>query len=104
MGRPSGKDRQAILGALAQGEGTSRQVAERTGIEQKLVLRALNNLTRKGRGQQVQVVRQERVRGCKRPVPVYALILPGSPQHREQSDMLITVQQLGLALFGGRAP
>lgn len=104
MGRHSGKDRLAILSAMADGEGTSREIARRTGIDQAKVMQMLDNMTRKGRGQQVHVVRHERVRGCKRPVPVYALILPGSPQQREQSDMLVTVQQLGLALFGGRAP
>lgn len=104
MGRPTGRDRQAILCALAQGEATSRELAARAGLEFERVSEILRNMARRGRGQQVQVVRHERVRGCKRPVPVYALILPGSPQQREQSDMLITVQQLGLALFGGRAP
>lgn len=102
MGRPTGKDRQAILGALAQGEATSRVLAERSGLDFERVSEILWNMARRGRGQQVQVVRHERVRGCKRPVPVYALILPDAPLVREQSDMLVTVQQLGLALFGGR--
>lgn len=103
MGRPTGKDRQAILGALAQGEATSRELADRAGLDFERVSEILWNMARRGRGQQVQVVRHERVRGCKRPVPVYALILPDAPRVREQSDMLITMQQLGLALFGGRA-
>ena len=102
MGRPTGKDRQAILGALAQGEANSRELSARTAIDFDRVSEILWNMARRGRGQQVQVVRHERVRGCKRPVPVYALILPDAPLAHQQSEMLITVKQLGLALFGGR--
>lgn len=103
MGRPTGKDRLAIMSALAGGEATSRELSDRTGIDFERVSEIMRNMARRGRGQQAQVVRHERVRGCKRPVPVYALVLPDAPLVREQSDMLITVRQLGLALFGGRA-
>lgn len=102
MGRPTGKDRLAIMSALAGGEATSRELSDRTGIDFERVSEIMRNMARRGRGQQAHVVRHERVRGCKRPVPVYALVLPDARPVEVESSVLLTVRQLGLALFGGR--
>lgn len=71
--RPAGAVRQALADALKPGPGTSRQVAQRACAGLEATRRTLDNMVRAGHA---RVLRQERVPGVRRPVPVYALAEP----------------------------
>jgi hypothetical protein len=69
VGRPFCEERLALDAALVDGPGTSRQLAQRSGVGFKAATSALNNMCTAG---DVVKIHSVRVPGCKRPVPVYA--------------------------------
>ena len=95
MARPCGSQRKALLEALALGPGTSRDLAARAGLSVGDATRTLDNLVHKGVPQAL-VLRDERVPGCKRPVPVYGPV----PVAQVESYADEPYAQLGAALFG----
>lgn len=77
--RPIGEASAAVELALADGPGTTRQIAQRTGWSIGVTRYTLNNLRGRDR---VIVARRVREVGVKRPVPVYALAGVGEGTRR----------------------
>lgn len=67
--RPQSEIRVTLAAALVDGEGTTKQLAQRTGWSIGMTRRALDNMVTAG---DVCKPRTVRVPGVKRPVPVYA--------------------------------
>ncbi len=67
--RPQSEIRVTLSAALVDGEGTTKQLAQRTGWSIGMTRRALDNMVTAG---DVCKPRTVRVPGVKRPVPVYA--------------------------------
>jgi len=75
IGRPPGEFRQLTRAALAAGEGTARQIAERTGMSVGAARTALDNARRAG---EAHVVRYERAGpGRRGRLAVYAQTVVG---------------------------
>jgi len=72
--RPFCEERLALEAALVDGPGTSRQLAQRSGVGFKAATATLHNMCTAGDAVKTHSVR---VAGCKRPVPVYARALRG---------------------------
>ncbi len=70
QGRPQGEFRRLLVKALQEAPGTSRELAQRTGIAQRVTMYTLADMVRAGDVDSTQRVRRP---GVKRPVPVYAL-------------------------------
>jgi hypothetical protein len=70
--RPFCEERLALEAALVDGPGTSRQLAQRSGVGFKAATATLHNMCTAGDAVKTHSVR---VAGCKRPVPVYARAL-----------------------------
>ena len=70
VGRAQGEIRQALVGGLEAGRGTTRELALRTGVGVTAAMRTLDNMRRAG---DICVVETARVPGVRRPVPVYDL-------------------------------
>ena len=66
--RPHSEIRVCLAAALLDGEGTTKQLAQRTGWSIGLTMRALDNMVRAG---DVEKGAPVRLPGVKRPVPVY---------------------------------
>jgi hypothetical protein len=66
--RPYSDVRVDLAAALIDGEGTTKQLAQRTGLPVSRTRRALDNMVRAGDAMKMTPVR---VPGVKRPVPVY---------------------------------
>lgn len=73
MARPMSEDVVCLMSALVSGPGTTRDLAARTGLGIAAAREALNNMVRRGDAIKGPAVR---VRGVKRPVPVYARGVP----------------------------
>ena len=67
--RPQSEIRVTLSAALVDGEGTTKQLAQRTGWSIGMTRRALDNMVTAGDVCKPHTVR---VPGVKRPVPVYA--------------------------------
>ena len=77
MSRPRGEIRIVLHAALANGPGTTRELALRSGVGISMTRRTLDNMVTAGDASKVDSVRRP---GVKRPVPVYALSAPaGQP-------------------------
>jgi predicted ArsR family transcriptional regulator len=70
MARPRGELRTALHEALKAGQGTTRELAARSGVGMTASMRTLDNMVTAGEVEKASAVR---VPGVKRPVPVYAL-------------------------------
>lgn len=80
LGRPPGEFRLLVRAALAAGEGTVRQIAERTGLSICAARTTLDNARRAG---EVHVVRYEHAahgRRWRSPVYAQAIITQGEAQ------------------------
>lgn len=66
--RPQSEIRVTLAAALLDGPGTTRELAQRTGWAIGTTRTALDNMVRSG---DAVVARTVRMRGVKRPVPVY---------------------------------
>lgn len=66
--RPRGEIREVLARGLAVGVGNTRDLALRTGVGITAARQTLDNMCRSG---EVRVVREDRIPGVKRPVPVY---------------------------------
>lgn len=73
MTRPRGEIREVLALALGSCVGNTRELAMRTGVGITAARRTLDNMCRAG---DATVVREDRIPGVKRPVPVYG---PGGP-------------------------
>lgn len=80
--RPIGEASIAVELALANGPGTTRQIACRTGWSIGVMRYTLNNMRRRARSPHVVVVSCAREVGVRRPVPVYALAAAGECRQR----------------------
>ncbi|MDP2007838.1 MAG: hypothetical protein Q8K45_19370 [Rubrivivax sp.] len=69
-GRPQGEFRRLLVKALQEAPGTSRELAQRTGIAQGVTMHTLDVMVRAGQADSTQRVRRP---GVKRPVPFYVL-------------------------------
>ena len=93
MARPRGELRTALHEALKAGQGTTRELATRSGVGLTASMRTLDNMVTAGEVAKLDPVR---VPGVKRPVPVYALRAPG-PAASGAADL-----QHALSLWGAR--
>lgn len=82
MARPLSADTVAIMAALVDGPGTSRELATRAGVAVDLAMRALDNMARRDEVAKLQPVRRP---GVKRPVPVYARAGDASGQDDDEA-------------------
>lgn len=80
--RPVSEIRLDLSAALVDGPGTTRDLARRTGWAIGVTREALNNMVRSGAARKPHSVR---VKGVKRPVPVYARPLP--PPDADGADL-----------------
>ena len=69
-GRPRGEFRRLLMDALQDAPGTSRELAQRTGIGQRVAMYTLASMVRAGEADSTQRVRRP---GVCRPVPFYVL-------------------------------
>ena len=96
MGRPRSEFRSLLVSELSRGPGTSRQLAERTGIGRTATMYTLKNMVTAG-----EVSNSDRVRhpGVKRPVPVYAAaaIAPVTAPHLALVSAWSTLARTGKA-------
>lgn len=76
MSRPRGEVREALRAAMKAGPGTTRELAQRSGVGVTASMRTLDNMVTAGEVQKQQPTRRP---GVKRPVPVYALAEPRQP-------------------------
>ena len=81
MARPRGEIRLALLRALESGQGTTRELAQRSGVGISATMQTLGNMCTAGEVCKPCTVRRP---GVHRPVPVYALT--GPQIHADQSS------------------
>ena len=93
MARPRGELRTALHEALKAGQGTTRELATRSGVGMTASMRTLDNMVTAGEVAKLDPVR---VPGVKRPVPVYAL-REARPVAASAADL-----QRALASWGAR--
>ena len=95
MARPRGEIRLALLRALESGQGTTRELAQRSGVGISATMLTLGNMCTAG-----EVCKPCRVRrpGVNRPVPVYALTGPQSHADRSSTGAAL---QSALASWRG---
>lgn len=70
MTRPRGEIREVLARGLQVGAGHTRELALRTGVGVTAARRTLDNMRRAG---EAVVLREVRMQGVRRPVPVYGL-------------------------------
>lgn len=93
--RPQSEIRVTLAAALVDGQGTTRELAQRTGWSIGMTRRALDNMCTAG-----DVVKSARIRvpGVKRPVPVYARSArPGDDSVQGGSGVDLIMAWAGLA-------
>lgn len=100
MARPASLATVAVLAALVDGPGTTADLAQRLGMDRLAVMWALHNLCARGEVVKAELVR---VRGVKRPVPVYARADPDEDDIGGDGRACGGVHDL-IAVWAGLAP
>lgn len=86
--RPHSEIRVCLAAALVEGKGTTKQLAMRTGWSIGMTRLALDNMVRAGDACKPESIR---VRGVKRPVPVYARAVRAADTAAANDDPFVSL-------------